>query len=132
MRDSLFRQEAINHQRNRLWGDVILTQPLSTKLATLVIGVVLVLLITFLVVGDYTRKERVNGYLVPESGLVEIYPDQRGNATEVLVESGDAVEAGDTLARITTDRATNSGATVSTLLIDVLKHQNPYSAHRTC
>lgn len=130
MRDSLFRQEAVNHQRNRLWGDVILTQPLSTKLATLMIGVVLVLLITFLIVGDYTRKERVNGYLVPESGLVEIYPDQRGNATEVLVESGDAVEAGDTLAKIATDRVTDNGATVSTLLIDVLKHQKDLLTQR--
>lgn len=130
MRDSLFRQEAVNHQRNRLWGDVILTQPLSTRLATVVIGAALVMLITFLVVGDYTRKERVSGYLVPESGLVEIYPDQRGNVTEVLVESGDVVEKGDTLARITTDRTTDSGGTISTLLIDVLKQQKGLLSQR--
>ncbi|NWO04354.1 MAG: HlyD family efflux transporter periplasmic adaptor subunit [Alteromonadaceae bacterium] len=88
------------------------------------------MLITFLVVGDYTRKERVSGYLVPESGLVEIYPDQRGNVTEVLVESGDVVEKGDTLARITTDRTTDSGGTISTLLIDVLKQQKGLLSQR--
>lgn len=130
MRDSLFRQEAVQHQRNRLWGDVILTQPLSTKLVTLAIGSALVMLITFLITGDYTRKERVQGYLVPESGLVEVYPDQRGNATDVLVDSGDAVKAGDTLAKITTDRATDNGSTVSTLLIDVLKHQKALLTQR--
>lgn len=123
MRESLFRREAVQHQRNRLWGDVILTQPLSTKLLTLAIGVALVLLVVFLIAGDYTRKEQVQGYLVPESGLVEVYPDQQGNATDVLVESGEAVKAGDTLARITTDKATDNGSTVSALLIDVLKHQ---------
>lgn len=130
MRDSLFRQEAVQHQRNRLWGDVILTQPLSTKLATLAVGVALVLLVSFLILGDYTRKERVSGYLVPESGLVEVYPDQQGNATDVLVESGAAVQAGDTLARIATDRATDNGSTVSTLLIDVLKHQKAILTQR--
>lgn len=123
MTDSLFREEALNHQRDRLWGDVILTQPLPTKLAALVIALVLVSLVAYLTLGNYTRKERVQGYLVPESGLVQIYPDQQGTAFEITVDSGDLVKAGDTLARITTDRSLGNGSTVSTLLIDVLKHQ---------
>ncbi|KPQ00263.1 HlyD family efflux transporter periplasmic adaptor subunit [Marinobacter sp. HL-58] len=130
MSHSLFRPEAVNHQRNRLWGDVILAQPLSTKLATAFVGVVLVSLVSYLALGDYTRKERVQGYLVPESGLVQVYPDQQGTATDILVDSGEEVEAGDTLAKITTDRSTGNGSTVSTLLIDVLKHQKSLLTQR--
>lgn len=130
MTDSLFRTEALDHQRARLWGDVILTQPLSTKLATLVIALILISLIAYLALGSYTRKERVQGYLVPGSGLVQVYPDQPGTLVDIMVESGDNVEAGKTLVRITTDRYLGSGSTMSKLLTEVLKQQKTLLKNR--
>ncbi|MDV2077785.1 HlyD family secretion protein [Marinobacter xestospongiae] len=130
MTDSLFREEAINHQRNRLWGDVILTQPLSTKLVTVAATIVVVLLISFIIFGTYSRKERVQGYLVPESGLIEIYPDQQGTAVDIAVESGDQVDAGDTLLRITTERSLENGSTMSSLLNSVLEQQKTLLENR--
>lgn len=131
MSNSLFRREAVEHQRTRLWGGVILTQPVATKVAAMVAGAMAVLLVTFLILGDYTRKEKVRGYLVPESGLVQIYPDQPGTVTDILVESGDAVAAGDILARITTDKSMANGSDMSALLLEVLKSQKALVTQRT-
>lgn len=130
MNNSLFRREAVEHQRTRLWGGVILTQPVPTKVAAMVAGAMVVLLVTFLILGDYTRKEKVRGYLVPESGLVQIYPDQPGTVTDILVESGDAVAAGDILARIATDKSMANGSDMSSLLLDVLRSQKVLIAQR--
>lgn len=123
MTESLFREEALNHQRTRLWGDVILTQPLSTRLVTLVIVLFLACLIGYLIFGSYTRKERVQGYLVPESGLVQVYPEQQGTVVSITVDSGDHIKAGDVLVTISTDRSLGNGSTMSSLLTEVLKHQ---------
>lgn len=130
MNDSLFRKEAINHQRTRLWGDVILTQPLSTKFVTLVIALILVCLITYLVSSSYSRKERVQGYLVPESGLVQLFPDQQGTVNQITVDSGDHVKAGETLVTITTDRTLDNGSTVGALLKEVLTQQKQLLENR--
>jgi hypothetical protein len=59
---SLFRQEAIDFQQhNRHWGQVAALQPLSTKVMTWLIAAAVVLIITFLSLAEYARKETVIG-----------------------------------------------------------------------
>jgi membrane fusion protein len=123
MNAPLFRPEAVRHQRERLWGNVILTQPLSMRLVTLVVLVVLVALIAYLTWGTYTRKERVRGYLVPEAGLVQVYPARPGTAVDILLEPGDVVKAGDTLARVRTDRTLRNGKGMNAELVHTLEEQ---------
>ena len=60
----LFRQEAIEFQRhNQQWGQAALLQPLSTKVMTWFIAAAVALVITFLFLAQYARKETVIGYL---------------------------------------------------------------------
>jgi hypothetical protein len=66
---SLFRQVAIEFQQHhRQWGEVALLQPLSTKVMTWFITTAVALVVTFLFLGQYARKETVVGYLTPASG----------------------------------------------------------------
>jgi membrane fusion protein len=123
MSQRLFRKEAINHQRERLWGDVILTQPLSMKLVTVAIALTLIALIAYLTLGSYTRKETVRGYLVPEAGLIQVSPAQSGTVTRLPVQSGDLVTKGDPLVEVETDRSLGGGHTVNDMLIDLLEQQ---------
>ncbi|WP_435102725.1 HlyD family secretion protein [Arhodomonas sp. AD133] len=123
MNQPLFREEALNHQRERLWGDVILTQPLSMAMVTIAIVLTLVALVAYLVLGTYTRKETVQGYLVPEAGLVQVHPAQAGTVSRLHVQSGDAVEQGDVLVDVETDRSLGNGDAVNALLIDLLEQQ---------
>jgi hypothetical protein len=65
----LFRQAAIDFQQhNRQWGRVALLQPLSTKIITWFIVATVALIITFLFLAQYARKETVVGYLTPSAG----------------------------------------------------------------
>jgi len=78
-RPSLFRQEAVDFQRhNREWGQVAQLQPLSTKVIAWLIIAATALTISFLFLGQYSRKETVIGYLTPTSGTSKIFVPQRG------------------------------------------------------
>jgi len=67
-KEPLFRSEALDFQRERLWGNVVLTQPVSLRLFTLALVLIVILLVLFLSFATYTRKETVVGFLKPEGG----------------------------------------------------------------
>jgi len=123
MTNSLFRKEALDHQRERLWGDVVLTQPLSTRFLTFGLLFVVAMLIAFLVFSTYTRKETVTGYLKPQGGLVQVYPSQPGQITEIFVDTGAVVKKGDQLMRIDTDRTLDDGTNLGSVVTELLDQQ---------
>ena len=94
-RPSLFRQEAVDFQQlNREWGQVAQLQPLSIKVITWLIIAATALIIGFLFLGQYSRKETVLGYLAPTSGTSKIFVPQRGTIREVHVNEGQQVREG--------------------------------------
>lgn len=123
MTESLFRKEAVAYQRERLWGEILLTQPLSLRLLSGAVAVVLVFLILYLYLGTYTRKETVQGYLSPAEGMVEVRAAQAGTITDLKVEAGDRVEKDEVLARVSTDKTLEEGGTLNTLVVDLLEQQ---------
>ena len=74
----LFREEAIQHQQQRLWGKVILVQPISLVFYSVAAVVIVAVIGGFLFWGHYAKKEGVQGYLVPTKGLVKLYAARRG------------------------------------------------------
>lgn len=123
MRQELFRQEVIDHQRDRLLGEIILTQSIPRVIWISGIVIVAVLVVLLLVFGSYTRKERVQGYVVPSGGIIEVYPQGTGTIAETFVEAGDLVAAGDALLKITNDRAVDRGEKISISLLKSLQEQ---------
>ena len=61
-RPSLFRQEAIDflHQ-HRSWGAVVLLQPISSKFLSWALAALVALILFFLSIAQYARKETVTG-----------------------------------------------------------------------
>lgn len=93
----------------------------STARWALILSVVAVfVLVGLLVLGSYTRREKVEGVLVPERGVAFAVARSAGVLTELLVEEGDRVKAGDALALITTDIKNEdvgfAGEVIATLL----------------
>lgn len=123
MTGSLFRKEALAYQRERLWGEILLTQPLSLRLLSAAVAVVLVCLVLYLYLGTYTRKETVQGYLNPAEGMVEVHASQAGTITGLEVEAGDRVKEDEVLARISTEKTLEEGATLNTLVVELLEQQ---------
>ncbi|GAA6152167.1 HlyD family efflux transporter periplasmic adaptor subunit [Pseudoteredinibacter isoporae] len=106
---SLFRKEAIDHQRTRLWGEVLIVQPKSFKWLVMVFLLGIAAVAVFASLQSYKRKETVMGFLVPKGGLAKVSSERGGIVTEVLVENGQAVKAGQNLIKIVQPRNTASG-----------------------
>ncbi|MEE9356683.1 MAG: HlyD family efflux transporter periplasmic adaptor subunit [Methylococcaceae bacterium] len=118
---ALFRQEALDNQRERLWGEVILTQPLSFYLITGAVTVVVIFIAAFLLYGTYARRENVSGYLVPDKGIIKIYATQSGLVTTTHVVEGDHVSKGDLLFSISTQKTNLQAMDVDMLITNKLK-----------
>jgi membrane fusion protein len=121
---SLFRQEAIEFQQHhRQWGEVALLQPLSTKVTTWFITAAVALVVTFLFLGQYARKETVVGYLTPISGTSKVFLPQQGMIKEIYVKEGQEVHKGQPLLAIETSQIAANGQDVNTTMLDTLESQ---------
>jgi membrane fusion protein len=121
---SLFRQEAIEFQQHhRQWGDVALLQPLSTKIMTWFITIVVAIVLAFLFLGHYARKETVVGYLTPVAGTSKVFVPQQGTIKEIYVKEGQEVQKGQSLFAIETSQIAADGQDVNTTMLDTLESQ---------
>ena len=123
-RPSLFRQEAVDFQRhNGEWGQVGLLQPLSIKVMTWFITVAITLIMSFLFLGQYSRKETVVGYLTPTSGTSKVFVPQLGTIRTIHVKEGQQVHEGETLLTIDTNQIAANGVDVNVTMLDTLRSQ---------
>lgn len=127
---SLFRKEAVEHSKNRLYGDVILLQPLSVTVLVVSVVVVCALIISMLFWGTYARKETVRGYIVPDKGIVKVYAPNPGTIYEVHVEEGQEVQEGQPLVTIVTERSLQGGSDIDTLLLKELEASKAHQQKR--
>jgi len=106
---SLFRQESLDNKRRKLHGEVILVQPIGFFITTFVFLVVTMIIVSFLMRNEFLRKENVVGYINPSNGLSVIRADQGGRLTQVYVNEGDVVKAGQLLFESRIDVGTEAG-----------------------
>lgn len=125
LRTELFRPEAVDFQKNnRQWGHVAALQPLPTKVFTWFIAAAVALVITFVVLGQYARKETVIGFLTPTSGTAKIFlPEQQGTIKEVDVKEGQLVREGQPLLTVETSQVAVNGQDVNASVLATLLSQ---------
>src|SRR6266478_1856658 len=121
---SLFRHEAVEFQQHhRQWGEVALLQPVSTQVTTWFIATAVVLVVSFLFIGQYARKETVAGYLTPVSGTSKVFLSQQGTIKEIYVKEGQEVQKGQPLLAVETSQIAANGQDVNTTMLDTLESQ---------
>jgi membrane fusion protein len=122
-RRSLFRQEVVEFQRQRQWGEVVLLQPLPASVLFWAIAAAVALIVAFLLLAQYARKETVAGYLAPPAGVVRLFAARGGTIKAVHVEEGQRVEEGQPLLTVAVDQTTAGGANVDAAVLDALTRQ---------
>lgn len=83
-------------------------QPLSLRLMGFLALCAVIGVIAFLFVGEYTRKARVAGYLVPDRGVLRVASPQAATVLERRAVEGQVVHAGDVLFVLALDSASQS------------------------
>ena len=126
MRLPLFRKEAVDHQGERLYGELVLAQPVSYWIITVFLVAVTSAACWFLATGSYTKKEKVPGIIVPREGIVTVYPPQAGILTKLNISEGMAVDESEELFSMLADQRMQGGEYVGLKLIEQLDTQEVY------
>ncbi|WP_237057303.1 HlyD family efflux transporter periplasmic adaptor subunit [Microbulbifer sediminum] len=119
----LFRHQAVDAQRERLLGEISLAQPVSMQVTLTCIVFLVVLVLLFLSVSNYSRKETVHGYLNPSHGVLKVYSKQGGTLENLHVSEGKYVQKGDDLATVVLTMNSISGESVAKYGIEKLQEQ---------
>ena len=120
---SLYRKEAIEYQMTRLSGVVCLAQPLSTKITVATLITCSSLVVAFLCLSEYSRKETVHGFLVPDKGVIRSYARQGGVVEKIYVSEGDQVAKNDPLITLVLPRQIKSGEGGVIEVFDAMRNQ---------
>lgn len=107
----------MGHRAN---GVVLLVHPLGYSILAVLFAAVATTIVCFLALASYTRKVDVQGVLAPSRGLIKVIPAQTGIISESHVKEGQAVQAGDVLFVLSSERRTagqgNAEQAISELL----------------
>jgi membrane fusion protein len=110
-RASLYRKEAIAHQRERAWGELVVSTPRVARWLAVISALLALLFVLFLGTAQYTRKARATAVLAYSNDPLLVAATEAGMLVSVDVKAGDVVKVGQRLATISTER-TNGGEAI--------------------
>ena len=93
----LFRSEVLEARQTQWLGTAILAPRASFRLFTLVGVVAAAALVALICFGEFTRTARVNGWLLPQEGVVRVQAPRPGIVGNLEVKEGALVHKGDRL-----------------------------------
>lgn len=105
----LFRREVLDAKKGSWLGDISLSQPVRLWVLSCFGAVAAVAVVLFVVFGEYSRRSRVSGELVPDLGLSTVVAPAAGVVAALEVEEGDHVKRQTSLLLINVPRVTSAG-----------------------
>lgn len=120
---SLFRKQAIDHQRATDYGAVVLSQPASHQILTFTFVLIAASIVAFFVCFGTTRKVHSEGILLPYDGVIRVHAGQGGVITETRVVEGQNVVAGEVLFVLTNDTSSSTAESSEIQISSLLKRR---------
>ncbi|MCD0280714.1 HlyD family efflux transporter periplasmic adaptor subunit [Xanthomonas melonis] len=109
MSHDLFRREVLETKSSSHLGGISLAQPLCLWFMTGFSVLAASLILGFLFLGEYSRRSRVTGQLIPNLGLSTVVAPTAGVIVDVLLAEGDQIQSNGALVRIQIPRAMADG-----------------------
>lgn len=129
--EPLFRAEALAERRTEWLGTVLLAHRPSHSLFATFAVLVTAAILGPLFFANYTRTARVNGWLVPQQGLVRIFAPQSGVITQLNAYEGMEVHKGAGLLALSTElQSTAMGATQEEIVRQLVNRRDGLVAER--
>lgn len=120
----LFRKEVLDNRCRVATGDILIQSSPCMTISTIVTILLIIMLALFVTFGEYTRKARLIGIVMPSSGLIKITPKSNGHVTELTVKEGDHVEKGQLLYHISGEHYDRQGAGTLSIINQSLQAQH--------
>lgn len=111
MSESLFRQEVMDAEKNKMAGSVAIYCPPWRWVVVSVVMLITLAVVLFMCFGSYTKRETAMGVLQPLAGIASVTPTVAGTVTEVRVKEGMLVAANTPLLVISSEVTTALGQT---------------------
>ncbi|AQA19865.1 hypothetical protein BST95_18040 [Halioglobus japonicus] len=120
----LFRQQALDAQRQRLYGEVLLMPRVPHLVCTALLLGWFLLTITLLMNGRYASREIVQGWLQPVQGSIDITAPADATIAEIHVRDEQHVAPGQPLLSLRRARTMTSGVVMEESLLDQFWEQH--------
>ena len=129
--EPLFRQEVMAENQSQWLGTVLLAPRISHVLFAVFAVSTAAAILGLLFFGDFTRKARIKGWLVPQQGLVRIFAPQAGVISQLLAQEGADVHKGDPLIVLSTELQSEAlGATRREIVRRLVSRRDSLLAER--
>jgi membrane fusion protein len=127
----LFRSEVLVEHQSQWLGAVLLEPKITHWMFASVALLATAAVLGMLFLTSYTRKARVNGWLVPQQGLMRVFAPQAGVITRIHVKEGMEVKKGTPLVTISTEmRSTAFGNTQQEIVRRLTKRRDSMAEER--
>jgi len=104
----LFRNEVLQARQAAAFGQVVLRPPLSFSAWCVAAAAICAALVALLVLGQYTKRARIQGITVPSAGVLKLTAPQPGIVLDRFVDEGQPVRSGDALFVVWSERMTET------------------------
>ena len=118
----LFRDEVIQRRMSEIGVPLGITRS-WTKLYVTALSATLVIASLVVTYGSYSRKAHVNGYLLPDKGLIKVISTHAGRIAELHVVEGQHVNKDDVIFVVEVGASTTVGRTADLVLRNLLERK---------
>lgn len=118
---TIFRRQALEAASVKIYGGIIIAQPMAFSILTYIFLFIAVIIIVFLFTFSTVRKVQCVGIVIPDAGLVRLVTAQNGVVKEKRIKEGQAVKAGDVLFVLSNERFNSEAVGAQRRISDLIK-----------
>lgn len=119
----LFRAEVLAERQTPWLGSVMTTPSVPHHLMAGFAALTILAIASLLYFGTYAREEHLAGLLVPQKGIVRVFPPQPGVIGEIKVQEGDTIKRGMPLVTLSGETQSSAAGATQAGTVRNLKEQ---------